>query len=71
MADRNSIIDKIKALLSKMVENGATEHEMLAALDKAAAMRDAYEVTDDELQLAKEEKVLLDAEAKDEAAHIS
>ena len=29
MADRNSIIDKIKALLAKTVENGCTEGEML------------------------------------------
>ena len=34
MADRNSIIEKIKALLAKTVENGATEAEMLSALDK-------------------------------------
>jgi hypothetical protein len=54
MADRNSIIDKIKALLAKTTENGATEHEMLSALDKAAAMRDAYDITDAELQIAKD-----------------
>jgi hypothetical protein len=49
MADRNSIIDKIKALLAKTTENGATEAEMLSALDKAAAMRDAYDMSDAEL----------------------
>jgi len=42
MADRNSIIDKIKALLAKTTENGATEAEMMSALDKASAMMDAY-----------------------------
>ena len=30
MADRNSIIEKIKALLSKTTENGCTEAEMTA-----------------------------------------
>jgi hypothetical protein len=35
MADRNSIMEKIKALLAKTVENGATEAEYLSALGKA------------------------------------
>src|SRR5262245_56430688 len=67
MADRNSIIEKIRALLSKTTENGCTENEMLAALDKAAAMRDAYEISDEELQLTKEEKVALHADPVDAA----
>jgi hypothetical protein len=41
MTDRNAIIEKIKALLSKTTANGATEAEMLSALDKASAMMDA------------------------------
>jgi hypothetical protein len=57
MPDRDSIIDKIKALLSKTTANGATEAEMLAALDKAAAMQDAYDIGDEELQIAKDEAV--------------
>jgi hypothetical protein len=65
MADRNSIIDKIRALLSKTTENGCTENEMLAALDKAAAMRDAYEISDEELQLTREETVALHADPED------
>jgi hypothetical protein len=65
MADRNSIIEKIKALLAKTTANGATEHEMLAALDKASALQDAYEITDEELQLTKEEKAILHADAPD------
>jgi Protein of unknown function (DUF2786) len=65
MTDRNAIIEKIKALLAKTTERGATEHEMLAALDKAAAMRDAYEISDEELQLTKEEKAILHADPPD------
>jgi len=65
MADRNSIIEKIKALLAKTTENGATEAEMLAALDKAAAMRDAYDITDEELQVAKDETAMLHADPPD------
>ena len=65
MTDRNSIIEKIKALLSKTTENGATEAEMLSALDKARAMMDTYEIGDDELQLAKDEAAILHSEAPD------
>jgi hypothetical protein len=65
MGKRESIIEKIKALLAKTVENGATEAEMMAALDKAAAMQDAYEISDDELQEAKEEAAMLHSEPPD------
>ena len=51
MADREGIIDKIKALLAKTTENGCTEEEELAALAKARAWIDAHEITDDELKL--------------------
>jgi hypothetical protein len=57
MANREGIIEKIKALLAKTTENGATEAEMLSALDKASAMMDAYDITDAELQIAKDEAV--------------
>jgi hypothetical protein len=65
MANRNSIIDKIKALLAKTTVNGCTEAEMLAALDKAAAMQDAYDITDEELQVAKDEAAMLHADPPD------
>jgi hypothetical protein len=65
MPDRNSIIEKIRALLSKTVENGCTEAEMMAALDRAAAMQDAYDISDEELQLTKEEKVMLHTDPPD------
>jgi hypothetical protein len=65
MADRNSIIDKIKALLAKTTENGATEAEMLSALDKASAMIDAYDVSDEELQVAKDEAAMLHTDPPD------
>jgi hypothetical protein len=67
MADRNSIIDKIKALLSKTKENGCTEEEELSALAKARAWIDAHEVTDGELQLSREEKAILQDESEADA----
>lgn len=63
--DRNSIINKVKALLSKTTENGATEAEMLSALDKASAMMDAYDITDEDVQQTKEEKVIMHADPPD------
>jgi hypothetical protein len=65
MADRNSIMEKIKALLAKTVENGATEAEYLSALGKASAMMDAYDITDEELQVAKDEAAMLHADPPD------
>jgi hypothetical protein len=65
MADRNSIIDKIKALLSKTKENGCTEHEMMSALDKASAMMDAYDISTDDVQLTKDEAAMLHADPPD------
>ena len=62
MTDRNNLLDKIRALMSKTAENGCTEHEALAALDKARAMMDAYEVTEEELQLTKAESAILRSE---------
>ena len=57
--NREGLLDKIRALLSKTTEAGCTEAEALAALTKAQAMIDAYEVSDDELALTKEEKAIL------------
>jgi hypothetical protein len=57
--NRENLLDKIRALLSKTTVAGCTEAEALAALTKAQAMIDAYEVTDDELALTKEEKAIL------------
>jgi Protein of unknown function (DUF2786) len=65
MADRNSIIDKIKALMAKTTENGATEAEMMSALDKAAAMMDAYDITDEEVRITEEEAAILHADPPD------
>jgi hypothetical protein len=59
MADRAKLFDKIRALLAKTTERGCTEAEALAALDKARAMMDAYEVTEADLQLTRDEAAVL------------
>jgi hypothetical protein len=63
MADRNSTIEKIKALLSKTTASGCSEAEMLSALAMAKAWQNAHEISDAELQLSREEKVLLHRES--------
>jgi hypothetical protein len=67
MMNRNAIVEKIKALLSKTKENGCTEEEELSALAKARAWIDAHEITDDELQLSREERAILHDESEVDA----
>ena len=67
MADRNSIIEKVKALLAKTAENGCTEEEKLIALAKLRAWIDTYEITHDELQLSREEKAIRHDESEADA----
>lgn len=56
---REAMLNRVRHLLNKTVENGATESEHLAALRKANAMIEAYVITDEELALSKEEKINL------------
>jgi hypothetical protein len=56
---REGLLDKIRGLLTKTIDNGCTEAEALTALDKARAMMDAYCVSESELSLTKEEKAVL------------
>jgi hypothetical protein len=60
--ERESLLSKIRALLAKTLEAGCTEGEALAALGKAQALKDAYAVTEAELNLTKEEKAILRSE---------
>jgi len=62
---REALLAKIRALLSKTIENGATEAEAFAALAKARMMTDVYDVGDDELALTREEKAILLREPRD------
>jgi Protein of unknown function (DUF2786) len=49
--DREKILHKIRSLLAKTEEAGATEFEAFSALEKARAMMDAYEVTAEDVEL--------------------
>jgi hypothetical protein len=57
--NRERTLKNIRALLSKTTENGCTEQEHFAALAKARALIDAHEVTEADLQLAKDESAIL------------
>jgi hypothetical protein len=59
MFSREKTIDKIKALMAKTIDAGCTEAEAMAALGMARAMMDAYEVTEEDLALSKEEAAIL------------
>jgi uncharacterized protein DUF2786 len=64
---REKLIDKVKALLAKTKKSGCTEGEELAALAMARAWIDTHEISDDELQLSREEKAILYAESEVDA----
>jgi hypothetical protein len=60
--NRDDLIEKIRAMMNKTVARGCTEAEALSSLDMARAWMDAYEVTEEELKLTKEESVILRSE---------
>jgi hypothetical protein len=49
MADRASILNKLRALRSKTVDNGCTEAEAIAAAEKVEALLREYAISRDEL----------------------
>lgn len=57
--NRESLLHKVCSLLAKTTENGCTESEALAALDRAQAMIQAYEIADEELALTEKEKAII------------
>jgi hypothetical protein len=66
---RTRLLDKIRALLAKTTAAGCTEEEELSALAKARAMMDAYEVSDEELALTKDEKAILHPSNSERGKH--
>lgn len=56
--NRQKLLNRIKALLQKTVDNGCTEAEAMAALSMVQFMMDTYEVTDDEINQTKNEEAI-------------
>jgi Protein of unknown function (DUF2786) len=67
MKSRETVIEKIKALLNKTTSNGCTEAEELAALAMARAWIDTHEINDDELNLSRDERAILHDEGEEDA----
>jgi hypothetical protein len=61
---RQKLIRKVKALLAKTTASACTEEEALAALAMARAWIDTHEISDDELQLSREENAILHDESE-------
>lgn len=58
-------LNKIRAMLSKTVENGCTEAEAMAALTMAQMMMDEHEVTLEDLELGEEKAVIARSDLRD------
>lgn len=56
--NRESIFNKVRALLSKTVENGCTEAEAMIALAMAEKMMNEHEIIEDDLKLEDEAAVI-------------
>jgi hypothetical protein len=60
MNNRENMLRKIRALMSKTIDNGCSEAEAMSALSMAQAMMDAYNVTDEDLAETKAESAIKD-----------
>lgn len=58
-------LNKIRAMLSKTVDNGCTEAEAMAALTMAQMMMDEHEVTLEDLKLEDEKAIIARSDLKD------
>ncbi len=56
---RKKMLEKVKAILSKTMENGCTEEEAMAALAKAKELMATYEIDEKELHQFEQEKATL------------
>lgn len=52
---RDAIINKVRALLSKTVENGCTEEEALLAAEAASRLMEEYEVAREDIQSVRDD----------------
>ena len=65
MSNRENIFNKVRAMLSKTVDNGCTEAEALLALSMAEKLMEEHEITVDDLKLDAETAVIGISDAKD------
>jgi hypothetical protein len=53
---RKKMLERVRAILSKTMENGCTEGEAMAALAKARELMATYEIDENELNVAQEQE---------------
>lgn len=58
MSNREAVFNKVRALLSKTVDNGCTEAEAMAALELASKLMQEHEITNDDLKLEDETAII-------------
>jgi len=56
---RKKMLERVKAILAKTMDNGCTEGEAMAALAKARELMATYEIDEKELHQFEQEKVML------------
>lgn len=68
MSNRDKMVEKVRALLAKTIDNGCTEDEAMSAFDVASRMMDEYEITEDDLKLEGETAIIGESVVKDTQA---
>ena len=53
---RQKMLDRVRAILAKTMDNGCTEGEAMAALQKARELMAAYEISEAELNVTQEQE---------------
>lgn len=65
MKSRENLLNKVRAILSKTVDNGCTEAEALLALQTAEKLIEEYEISDEDLKLDDEKAIIEKSDMKD------
>ena len=54
--DRTKLLERVRNLLAKTVENGCTEHEAIAAAQKVSALMEQYDLSHEDVEDVKRER---------------
>src|ERR1700691_171383 len=65
MSNRDNILNKVRAILSKTVDNGCTENEAMIALSMAEKLIEEHEISDEDLKLEGEKAIIEVSDIRD------
>ncbi len=65
MSNRSNIINKVRAIMSKTIDNGCTEAEAMLALQMAEKLIEEHEISDEDLKLEGEKAIIEISNMKD------